>query len=372
MKVNFKALARGVFMKGINIHEKYARTQTNRLIEFLKGTKIEWVRIHPLPTRKLDTDSLNAIDKFCAAGYNLIVPIDVGVVDNVGEVSLDKVEKFVGDSYDFAKAAVTRISRIVREHDRHIVYGIENEIDTKEWFLQSLPRVGWRKSPEAWFKMASDVDLKYRRLNNILKGVKDADPRANTMVNVEADDLWSFIGHMDKHIKESEELLKGLGLIENPLLSYLEDWEVEMGRVAKKLAIDLVGLDNYPNYLNKYPVRGQEIGSRVDRAAQLSGKPAINCEFGYTTYRPFWLNVWYELTHIPSSSELQLKFFENALQSITASSSKGTFPWVMLTDSTEVTIPGEENGFGIMKVDPRIGIRREPAFDCYVRWLEAK
>jgi hypothetical protein len=136
--------------------------------------------------------------------------------------------------------------------------------------------------------------------------------------------------------------------------------------------IDLVGLDNYPNYLNKYPVQGQEIGSKVDKAAQLSGKPVINCEFGYTTYRPFWINIWYELTHVPSSSELQLKFFDNALQSINASSSKGAFPWVMITDPAEETVPGEENGFGIMKIDPKTGVRAEPAFDRYARWLETK
>ncbi len=360
------------FLNGINLHPSYLKTHSDRLIEILSTTKIEWLRIHPLPTRKLDKDHFEGLDKFCKARYNLIVPIDVGVIDNVGEISLDALESFVDESYEYSRRAVSEISRITREHGRRVIYGIENEIDTKEWFLQSLPIVGWRKSFEAWFRLATDIDLKYKRLNNVLKGVRDADPDAMVMTNVEADDLGSFVSNIHGHLTWSEKILRKNGLIDTDLLNYLTDWKVELQRVKQKLPVDLVGLDNYPNYLTKYPVGGQDIGVKLDEAIEISGRPAINSEFGYTTYRAALLNFWYRLRGIPSASRLQLGFFQNALRSIAGSRSRGTFPWVLVTEPRKKSNPAEENGFGVLKVDARGEIREEPSFGHYANWLQAR
>jgi hypothetical protein len=360
------------FLQGINIDQEHVREFADRLIDLLKGTGIDWVRIHPLPTRKLDKSFLEAIDKFCAAGYNLIIPMDVGVVTNVGRVALKDLNNFIDESYDFSKKATTEISSIVNKYERQIIYGVENEIDSKEWFLQSLPVVGWRKSFEAWFKLATNQDLKYKRLNNILRGIKDADPRALTMANVEADDLEHFASDMPKHLSWGEKFLRELDIIDREILHYLETWEVELERVKQRLPVDLVGLDNYPNYLRKYPVGGKEIGDKLNKATEISGKPAINCEFGYTTYRPRWSNIWHRLQGIQSTNALQLQFFENALQSIGKSSSRGTFPWVIVTEPYKKATPGEENGFGLLKVNAQGEISREPAFDLYLKWLRAK
>jgi hypothetical protein len=358
------------FLRGINIDQTHVRAWADRLIGLLKGTEIEWVRIHPLPTRILDASFLEALEKFCAAGYNLIIPIDVGVVENVGKVTLKNLDDFIDNSYEFSKKAVTDISRIVNKYGRQVIYGVENEIDAKEWFLQSLPVVGWRKSFEAWFKLATDADLKYKRLNNILRGIKDGHPYAKTMANVEADDIEHFTSDIQSHLSWSEKVLRDLDIIDRAILNYLETWEVELERVKQRLPVDLVGLDNYPNYLRKHPVRGEEIGSRLDKAIEITGKPVINCEFGYTAYRPLWQRILYRLQGIQSPSLLQLQFFENALQSIGKSGSRGTFPWVIITEPHMKANPKEEKGFGLLKVSAQGELRREPAFDMYLNWLK--
>jgi hypothetical protein len=361
-----------VFLQGVNIDQEHVRTIADRLIELLKGTEIEWLRIHPLPTRRLDASFLKALDKFCAAGYNLIIPIDVGVVENVGKVALKDLDNFVDTSYDFSRKAVTEVSRIVNKYERDVIYGVENEIDTKEWFLQSLPIVGWRKNFDAWFKLATDANLKYERLNNILRGIKEADSRAKTMANVEADDLEHFASDIPSHLRWSEKVLRELDIIDRAVLNYLETWEVELERVKQRLPIDLVGLDNYPNYLRKYPVGGAEIGGKLDKAIEISGKPAINCEFGYTTYRPLWEKIWYKLQGIQSPTVLQFQFFENALQSIRKSASRGTFPWASVTEPYKKATPREENGFGLLKINAHGEISQEPAFNLYLSWLKAR
>jgi hypothetical protein len=83
--VEVKALGPGKFLKGINVHAPEFRDYAYALIDFLKTTPIQWVRIHPLPSRRLRATNfagvsyLDAIGKFAEAGFNLILPIDVGV-----------------------------------------------------------------------------------------------------------------------------------------------------------------------------------------------------------------------------------------------------------------------------------------------------
>ena len=79
--VEMKALGQGEFLKGINVHAPEFRDYATELIDFLKETPIEWVRIHPLPSRRLRATNsagmsyLDAISKFAEAGFNLILPL---------------------------------------------------------------------------------------------------------------------------------------------------------------------------------------------------------------------------------------------------------------------------------------------------------
>ncbi len=119
-------------------------------IDFLRRTRIRWVRIHPLPSRRLRSKNsmgvsyLDSIEKFAEAGFNLVLPIDVGVKENVGVISGAHLSKFVDDSYSESFKAVKQIESRISRYDPKIIYGIENEVDTKEWILQSMPTLGWR------------------------------------------------------------------------------------------------------------------------------------------------------------------------------------------------------------------------------------
>ena len=102
----------GEFLKGINIHAPESRNYCLETIEFLRKTPIEWLRIHPLPTRRIrakgtgDISHLDSIAKYAEAGYNLVIPIDVGVKENVGVITEANLRSFVDDSYGEAFKAV--------------------------------------------------------------------------------------------------------------------------------------------------------------------------------------------------------------------------------------------------------------------------
>src|SRR5487761_833624 len=192
--VEMKSLGPSEFLKGINDNAPEFRDYTTELIEFLKTTPIEWVRIHPLPSRRLRATNLagmsyvDAISRFAEARFNLILPIDVGVKENVGVLTIPRLLKFVEESYSHSFRAVRQIDAMISKFNIRVIYGVENEIDTKEWNLQSMPTVGWREAVLAWLELSVDVDLKFKRLRYILDGIKDASPDSVTMVNLEAND----------------------------------------------------------------------------------------------------------------------------------------------------------------------------------------
>jgi hypothetical protein len=129
-----------------------------------------------------------------------------------------------------------------------------------------------------------------------------------------------------------------------------------------------VGIDTYANWVLKYPVYGQETGSKVKEAAEITGRPVLNAEFGYTTYRTFVESIFFPLLGRPPASQMQLQFFKNTLSSIEQSQSIGTFPWVLITHPELPANPRQEAYFGIFKM--RQGqLNKEPTFDYYVEWL---
>jgi hypothetical protein len=368
-----------LFLRGMNLRAAHVRSVPKVFIEVLKEKPIQWLRIHETPTRHLDEKAdnglsyLDGMEELCKAGYNLIVPIDVGSIENVGKIPLGSLEKFVAESYDYSKEAASKLHSIALAHGRKIIFGVENEIDTKEWVLQSSPGVEWRGETTTWFTLAIDVEKKYKRLNNILAGIRDAAPEALTMTNVEADDLDDYLVQMRRYLDESAGILRNNGLIaeSKELGDYFEDWKIEMARVRDKLDVDLVGIDNYPNYVRKWPVLGGDIGPKADDASRISAKQVINCEFGYSTYRSTAEKLEAFLLGKPSAREMQEEFFRIALASIEASSSKGTFPWVTFTEPSAFNNPPQEGWFGLHKLEGQEVMCTEPSFKLYCDWLES-
>jgi hypothetical protein len=367
------------FLHGMNLRATHVRSVPKVCLEVLKEKPIRWLRIHETPTRRLDEKAdnglsyLDGIEELCKAGYNLIVPIDVGSIENVGRIPLGSLDKFVKESYDYSKEAAFKLHSIALTHGCKIIFGVENEIDTKEWVLQSSPGVEWRAETTTWFALAIDVEKKYKRLDNILAGIHDAAPEALTMTNVEADDLDDYLVQMPKDLDESAGILLRYGLIaeRKELGDHLDDWKIEMARVRDKLDVDLVGIDNYPNYIRKWPVLGGDIGPKVDDAGRISAKQVINCEFGYSTYRSTAEKLEAFLLGKPSAQEMQQEFFRTALASIEASSSKGTFPWVTFTEPSAFNNPPQEGWFGLYKLKDKEVAYAEPSFRLYCDWLNS-
>jgi hypothetical protein len=367
------------FLHGMNLRATHVRSVPKVCLEVLKEKPIRWLRIHETPTRRLDEKAdnglsyLDGIEELCKAGYNLIVPIDVGSIENVGSIPLGSLDKFVEESYDYSKGAAPKLHSIALTHGRKIIFGVENEIDTKEWVLQSSPLAGWRGETTTWFTLAIDVEKKYTRLNNILAGIRDAAPEALTMINVEADDLDDYLVQMRKYLDESAGILRNSGLIpeSKEMGDYLQDWKIEMARVRDKLDVDLVGIDNYPNYIRKWPVLGGDIGAKANDASRISAKQVINCEFGYSTYRSTAEKLEALLLGKPSAREMQQEFFRIVLASIEASSSKGTFPWVTFTEPSASNNPPQEGWFGLYKLKDGEVAYAEPSFKLYCDWLNS-
>lgn len=367
------------FLCGMNLRARHVRSVPRICLDVLKEKPIRWLRIHETPTRLLDEKAdnglsyLDGIEELCKAGYNLIVPIDVGTVENVGKIPLERLDEFVEESYDYSKKAVSKIYPIAVSHGRKIIFGVENEIDTKEWVLQSSPLVEWRGETTTWFALSMDAEKKYKRLNNILTGIHDAAPEALTMTNVEADDLDTYLVQMRRYFDKSTRILRTNGLIaeDEEVGDHLEDWKIEMERVRDKLDVDLVGIDNYPNYILKWPVMGGDIGQRTNDADRISGKETINCEFGYSTYRSPVEILEAFLLGKPSAQEMQEEFFKIALASIQGSSSKGTFPWVTFTEPSIFNNPPQEGWFGLHKLKDEKVAYVEPSFKLYCDWLNS-
>ncbi len=364
------------FLNGINIEGNDVREFPEKIVETLKPTPISWIRVHLLPTRRLDEKGkngmsyINGVEYLCKNGYNILAPIDVGYMSNVGSISYDDIDKFVDESYDKSYAACKKISEIAKRYNQEIMFGVENEIDPKAWILQSLPGIKWRAQFETWTKQALDSKLKYKRLNNILKGVHDADPDAKTMTNIVAEDLRVFFSNFRNELGRFSTILDRYSLSIDDLVDKAIDWKEELKRIRNNLNVDFVGLDNYANWVLKYPVYGNEIGMKVDEAAKITTKPIINAEFGYTTYRTFFGNFLFMLFGRPSANRMQLDFFQNSLQSIKNSSSVGTFPWVLFSHPYRHAIPQQESHFGLIKVNKKGTLQKEPAWEHYIKWLQ--
>lgn len=225
------------------------------------------------------------------------------------------------------------------KYNQEVIFGIENEIDPKAWILQSLPGIRWRAQFETWAEQASDSKLKYRRLNNILNGARDANPDAKSMTNVVAEDLRVFFSNFNDDLGKFSTVLNRYSLSIEDLLDKAIDWKKELQQIKDNLDVDFIGLDNYANWVLKYPVYGNETGMKVNEAKKIIAKPVINAEFGYTTYRTFFGNFLFTLLGRPSASKMQLEFFQNSLQSIKRSSSVGVFPWVLFSHPYKPATP---------------------------------
>jgi hypothetical protein len=376
------------FLKGINVHSPESRDYCLEIIEFLRKTPIQWIRIHPLATRRLRARGsngithLDAIEKYAEAGFNLIIPIEVGVRENVGVISGATLRNLVDQSYGESFKAVKQIeTRLSKYESTRIIYGIENEIDTKEWILQSMPNVAWRAAPLAWIQLSMNKELKFKRLANILDGIKDASPNSLTMVNVEADDPSENWNSEISFIVASQMVLSKMKLIDKDSKERMNNFRLDLKEAIRRLKrFDIVGLDNYPNYFTKIPPRGKMIGSRVDEIARLTRKPVINVEFGYTRIgrgsRPLKVfgtpeNLETAMNVIsPSPAKLQKQFFVNALTSIENSSSQGTFPWVLFLDPAHGYKPPEESGFSLLELGANRRLEPSAAMDYYLNWLD--
>jgi hypothetical protein len=376
------------FLKGINVHSPESRNYCLQIIDFLRRTPIQWIRIHPLATRRLrirgenGLTHLDAIEKYAEAGFNLIIPIDVGVKENVGVINGANLRNFVDQSYNESFKAVKQIEMRIGKYERRIIYGIENEIDTKEWILQSMPKVGWRGGLFAWLELSTNTEMKFKRLGHILEGIKDASPDSLTMVNVEADDPSENWNTEVNFMLAAQTVFSKLGLIEKDARQRMNNFRLDLNEALRRLKhFDIIGLDNYPNYFSKIPPRGRRIGKKVDEIARLSRKPVINIEFGYTTLGrgSKQLNVFGTPNNLeaarslilPSPTELQRQFFANALTSIENSSSQGTFPWVLFLDPAHGYKPSEEHGFSLLELGANRRFEPLPAMDYYLNWLDS-
>ena len=347
------------FLKGINVHCPEARDFVDELIPFLHETPIGWLRIHPLPSRRLREKNkagisyLEAIRRYAEAGFNLVLPIDVGVKENVGVVSGAHLNHFVDDSYTQSFKAVKQIETVVSRYGRRIIYGIENEIDTKEWILQSAPLVGWRETPMAWFRLSTNRPLKWKRLRYIYEGIKDASPDSCTMLNFEADDPIDNWTTTMSLLHASQKILTSVGILDKKFRQSLNNYKLDISEAITQLPeVDLIGLDNYPNYFEKNPPKGEEIGRKVNEVAHSTRKPVLNIEFGYTGLEPYWKThtlFGEKKKALFDPDQNQCIFFEKALSSIENSVSQGTFPWVLFLNPTRNYRPAEENGFSLIK-----------------------
>jgi hypothetical protein len=365
------------FMAGINIGGHEVREFPDKIVEVLKQTPINWIRVHALPNRWLSEKGesgltyLDGINCLCRNGYNIIAPLEVGYKENTGTVLSDYLDKFIENSYFYAACASKQISKIIEEHSRQVIFGVENEIDPKSWILQSLPRIGWRGTFETWLIQAWDVKLKYRRLNNILKGILDTNSGAKTMTNINAEDPRIFVDSIWDELYKCSPVLKKHSIMLDDLYGKLIDWHRELLHIKNNLDVDYVGLDNYSNYIKKYPVHGFETGEKITEAARLLGKEVLNAEFGYTTYRTFFKNRLFNFFRRPSASQMQLQFFKNSLGSIKNSPSIGTFPWVLFSDPNPKCPPNpkQECCFGLTQMDREEKLKKSPSFTYYVKWL---
>ena len=156
-----------------------------------------------------------------------------------------------------------------------VVFGVENEIDMKAWLLQSLPEVGWRGTFETWAAFALDRGLKYRRLDQILKGVKDAVPGATTMTNLDAEDAMDAAEDALEHLAAKHQHSPGEAGHPGSTRSRTGsvDWRAELEYMKGRLNVDMIGLDSYPDYLFKYPVLGGEIAVKVADAERIQASP---------------------------------------------------------------------------------------------------
>ncbi len=395
------------FMAGINIKGNHARDLNAWIRNRLKTTAIRWLRIHdPFPTRKLDSSNaqgysyLDAIRDFCESGFNLVLPIDVGIVQNeirIGaqfeEPDSKTLEDWIEESYKYAYKGTKQLCEVIKSAKQvEVIFGIENEIDVKQMILQSTPLIGWRQYTAAWRKMAMNLDLRKRRLVNICKGVhkacEETGVNARTLINMSCDDIKDVF----EPSRISEELLswlEPLGLsnkdrnllndnyppkrLYQDVLNLVKDvspddeaiqrfhsWELDLERTSKELdeelikedirPIDYIGVDTYPDYFSPESPKGNKVGEKVKMAEKVigKGKKIINLEFGHHTFStsnflssivqgiPNLEEFINQLLGKATPSENQLEFFKDALKSISQTASIGTFPWVLITEPSVI------------------------------------
>ena len=174
----------------------------------------------------------------------------------------------------------------------------------------SLPGIGWRSQFDTWVKEAIDYKFKYRRLNNILKGVLDADPSAKTLANVNAEDSQALLNYLRSQINKYSKILRNSDIQIENIFDDVLDWKLELKYINDYLKIDYIGLDTYANYFIKYPVHGQETGKKVAEAVKLTNKPVLNLEFAYTTFRNITETLLFPLLGRPNASDMQLEFLK--------------------------------------------------------------
>jgi hypothetical protein len=88
----------------MNVAADDVREYPETVVEILQSTPIRWVRVHPLPNRSLlekgptGLSYLQGVEYLCKKGYNVIVPIEVGVETNVGTIAIGDLDRFIEES----------------------------------------------------------------------------------------------------------------------------------------------------------------------------------------------------------------------------------------------------------------------------------
>ena len=221
-----------------------------------------------------------------------------------------------GLDIDNARVYVSRLADASREIVRHYarkiaVWQLENE---PNWWLQHFA-VDWRRGG-VWF----EPNIAEKILTELHEIVRDEDPNALTLVNLEADGTNN---HATKY--------SGFA--------------------------DIMGLDFYPNYLNANPINvgGIRKASAVKRE---TGKPVIITETGY----PSGPNL------LGYSKANQSKYVTQVCEEARSCEAISALSMWRLQDSYWLSFPFQENSFGLLN---RQGIPKPAWFD-YIRQTKGK
>ena len=216
---------------------------------------------------------------------------------------------------DNASVYISRLIKASREIVRHYakkiaVWQLENE---PNWWFQHFA-VDWRRGG-VWF----EPNIAERILTELHQIVREEDPKALTLVNLEAD---TTINNASKY--------SGFA--------------------------DVLGLDFYPNYLNANPISVTGIRKASDIKKE-TGKPVLITETGYPSGPNF---LGYSKTN-------QSKYVKQVCEEAYSIDAISALSMWRLRDSYWLSFPFQENSFGLLN---RQGIPK-PAWFEYIERTKA-